>query len=68
MKRTEIKDVVIRTINRQYPDIDNNLKQEVVEKVSRSIRKDFYILDLQLKSEMKRRIKSEVLHGTTNRL
>lgn len=68
MKRTEVKDAVIRTINHQYPNIDNGLKQEVVEKVSRSIRKDFYILDLQLKSEMKRRIKSEVLHGTTNRL
>lgn len=67
MKRTEVQGTITRMVERQFPDLNENKKEKVIEKVSKSIRRDFFILDLNLKSEMKRRIKSEVLCGT-NRL
>lgn len=68
MKRTEVRSTVKRFVENQFPNLNETKKEVVVDNVSKSIRRDFYILDLNLKSEMKRRIKSEVLCGTTNRL
>lgn len=64
MRRTEVNKMVKNIIERQYPTLSSNKKEDILEKVSKTIRKDYYALDLNLKSEIKKRVNKEVYRGT----
>lgn len=60
MRRTEVNKMVKNIIERQYPNLSHNKKEDILQKVSKTIKKDFYALDLNLKSETKKRIQKEI--------
>ena len=64
MKRTEVNQMVKCMVERNYPDLNENIKNNIIYKVAKTIKKDYYVLDLNLKSETKRRINKEVSRGT----
>lgn len=64
MRRTEVDIMVKNLIERKYPELKQEVKNDILYKVAKTIRKDYYALDLNLKSETIRRINKEVYHGT----
>ena len=64
MRRTEVDIMVKNLIERKYPELKQEVKNDILYKVAKTIRKDYYALDLNLKSETIRRIKKEVYRGT----
>ena len=64
MRRTEVDIMVKKLIERKYPELKQEVKNDILYKVAKTIRKDYYALDLNLKSETIRRINKEVYRGT----
>lgn len=64
MRRTEVDIMVKNLIERKYPELKQEVKNDILYKVAKTIRKDYYALDLNLKSETIRRINKEVYRGT----
>ncbi len=64
MRRTEVNTMVKNLIERKYPELKQEVKNDILYKVAKTIRKDYYALDLNLKSETIRRINKEVYRGT----
>lgn len=64
MRRTEVDIMVKNLIERKYPELKQEVKNDILYKVAKTIRKDYYALDLNLKSEAIRRINKEVYRET----
>lgn len=64
MRRTEVNTMVKNLIERKYPELKQEVKNDILYKVAKTIKKDYYALDLNLKSETIRRINKEVYRGT----
>lgn len=64
MRRTEVNTMVKNLIERKYPELEQEVKNDILYKVAKTIKKDYYALDLNLKSETIRRINKEVYNGT----
>lgn len=64
MRRTEVNTMVKNLIERKYPELKQEVKNDILYKVAKTIKKDYYALDLKLKSETIRRINKEVYRGT----
>lgn len=64
MRRTEVDIMIKNLIERKYPELKQEVKNDILYKVAKTIRKDYYALDLNLKSEAIRRINKEVYRET----
>ena len=64
MRRTEVNIMIKNLIERKYPELKQEVKNDILYKVAKTIRKDYYALDLNLKSEAIRRINKEVYRET----